>query len=213
MIIIIIPLLVVMLIFFWRYLKIETISEPIVRYSEIKDSLKTGDILSVSYDNINGFLVRLFSGSSYIHTGLVLRNENGVYVLESGFYKNKRGIMLSPLNRWIGKNSKIRISYSSLIGPGLDSKRLLDVYEKTKECDINMFVVSWMQTLIKTKYKEQNKKSYFCSEYVCYCLQELGVVEKIHKPGNYTPNDILFGRIPMSNEYCYMMPVKIGVQN
>ena len=171
------------------------------------NSAKTGDILAVAYGSKRAGLVKVFTGSMWAHSAIIIKNENQSYVLEVARYSmNKRGIMVMPLDKWLSKNGNNKIAVSRYLGTPIANSYISHFLEKNEKIREEMNVANWLSAMVKRSYIPQNKKKMFCSELVCYFLQEIGIMRKKYRPSGYKPWELLYGNIPLSTGCTYDKP-------
>lgn len=171
------------------------------------NSAKTGDILAVAYGSKRAGLVKVFTGSMWAHSATIIKNENQSYVLEVARYSmNKRGIMVMPLDKWLSKNGNNKIAVSCYLGVPIPDYRIADFLENNEKIREEMNVANWLNAMVKRSYTPQNKKKMFCSELVCYFLQQTGIMKKKYRPSGYKPWELLYGNIPLSRGCTYSKP-------
>jgi hypothetical protein len=212
-------LLILLLLFIWKSLSIDNFEMDHVGIDDFISRSNTGDIIGVSYKSVTGNLVNLFSNSYWTHLGMVIKSDNlmycekskcGIYIFEVCYYRSFRGVHFMSLEEFMRKNGDFEISYVSLRGDKVNNDDLFKIYERTKSCDINLFIPYWMITLIKQKYRgleEQN--TYFCSEFIMMLLHELNIAKKKNRPCNHSPNEIMLSMIELEHDYMYDMPKRI----
>jgi hypothetical protein len=187
------------------------------------DSFKTGDIIGVSYTNPFGWFVTGWSNSIWSHIGVVWRdpNTNYPYVLEAANYgKNYDGLITVPLNEWFRINKRNIIGYMSInISP--DSEKMMTHFESLKKYGLDTYNINWIRLIQKQLYDSDkfdkpncidNKTRYVCYELSIMMLQNVGVVEKKLMPSSYFPRDIMYGKLPLINNYQYSSTVLIDTQ-
>ena len=115
----------------------------IVLYNETKSinsfnskfsDLDNGDLIFVSYNNILGKIVKVWSGSKWTHVGMIFKNpDNGnLSVLEVAEYNNpnfEKGVIEVPLNAWLKMNKDFEIGYRKM-NIKTTSYELYDLFEK-----------------------------------------------------------------------------------
>ena len=73
--------------------------------------------------------------------------------------------------------------------------------------------VSWLKTLIKRRYTDEDygsRTKYYCSEYITHVLQEADVVRKDYHPDGYKPWELLYGDMPFMKPHEYGRYFLIG---
>jgi preprotein translocase subunit YajC len=220
-------LLIILILFIFILFQIYRFSDKKLKKYPLSKYLKnlcTGDLLLVSYHSVHGKIVKVFTSSQWTHVGIILKIEKsydcvfdeGYYVAEVARYnRNTKGVIIKPLLEWLNWNDGRKIGlrklcqiYDAEIGKERN-KKLFDIIMSTKNLEENMNILSWSQALIKKKYKESTYKSFFCSQYVSYCLQQAGIIKKKWNPENYQPWEFLYGNIHTLYPYYYNKGVVI----
>ena len=185
---------------------------PEVAYANIRP----GDILTVSYNSIRGKLVKIFTGSMWTHSGLVVETDGHLFVVEVANYKNDvSGVVIKPLEDWFDWNSSRLLGWRPYCGRRFPLEKVLRTVQYDAERDIkpDMNVVNWLKTLVKRKYSDLHygdRSKYYCSEYITHLLQESGVVRKEYHPDGYKPWELLYGDMPFSTGHNYGSYYLIG---
>jgi hypothetical protein len=118
-------------------------------FSEIQDSLQTGDLVFVSYKNTLGYFMRGWAHSVWTHVGMIMRNGEELYIMETADYSsvkepfkdvlkeskdsrnretislkqfNKKGIFVVPFEIWKSLNKHHTISCVPLETPEAPQK-------------------------------------------------------------------------------------------
>lgn len=160
------------------------------------------DLLCACIPNIYGKLIKFFTGSSLTHMGMIVMINNEPHVLEVGYYKNKRGSLLFPLDKWLDKFSIFDIVVTQYSGD-VTSDEILTAFFDLTPCDIDMNVTNWLRTVVKFKNKncektnrtKRKKTEYFCTEFIVTILQRLKVFDDSYRPDSYSPAMVMHGRV------------------
>lgn len=166
----------------------------------------TGDIICVSYDSLRGGLVKIFTGSAWTHIGLIVKTKNSINVVEVAHYEDWSGVTWRPLDKWLDLNNGRIIAIRKYQGKKFPGKKLLQKIKETEHYKPDLNVINWLNALRKINYRPQNKLSYYCSEYICHLLQEIGVMKKIYLPSGYKPWELLYGELPLEEFHHYSNP-------
>lgn len=172
----------------------------------VRNNLKTGDLLGVSYTTFHGKLVRIFTGSDWTHLGLVLFRGGQPYVIEIARYDaDNKGVIIKPLDTWIDWNKNRTLAWRSYYSTtSFPEKELDKLVKETQHYDENMNVATWLRTMYRQEHNyDENKSSYYCTEYIGFLLQEIGVLKKKYKPGNYQPWEYVYGSLPCRKNHAY----------
>lgn len=169
---------------------------------------QTGDIVGVAYTSKRARLVRVFTGSMWIHTGIVVRTHDGTpWVLEAARYDPEtKGMLASPLSEWLHYNEDHTVAWRKHIGGTISSRKLRRVLAKVRRAKVNLYVVDWLKTMYKTSYDSTVLKrgKYYCSEFVALMMQELSIMGKQYDPSGYKPWELLYSSdLPLLGEHEY----------
>jgi len=178
---------------------------------KIHKHLKTGDLIGISYPSLRGKLVKVFTGSSWAHVGMIIEMKGkGPCVLEMGRYSRcKRGVLIHPIEEWLEFNDEKLITwrpYHGSLAPS-DRLKLEQFLEKHKHKREDMFIVSWLKSMVKMSYTPNKvKNEYYCSEFIAHLLQEIGIIRKDCDPSGYCPQELLSGNLPLLGQHRYEQP-------
>lgn len=190
----------------FRYNSCDDNDLPSTTRKKCIDKAQTGDIVVVSYTSKRGKIVRVFTGSLWIHVGLIVRTRAGkVYVLEAARYsRSEHGILAKPIEEWLDFNEGNFIAWRPYKGKGIDPTSLRGLLEETSKADVNLFVVDWLKTMYKTSYvPHKTRDKYYCSEFVAHSLQELKVLSRVNDPSGYKPWELLYGDLELRRGHSY----------
>lgn len=197
--------IVLLLILFIIY-RICNIDETIIKSINSLDTLNTGDLVFVKYDNPLGYLMRVWSGSKWTHIGMIYKSESGdLFVMETANYSKDKGVLLIPLYKWQRFNKNCEVSIMKLNAPeNFDRNVLYENFLKLKDKKLDTFNTKWIRLLTKHKYKSLAKQQNItCYELIVHILQESNVVRKIHSPSSYFPKDFIDKNIPYESGFSY----------
>lgn len=174
-------------------------------FSKIKKKLRTGDIIVISYDSYRGKLVKIFTGSSWTHCGMIYKDKDKLYVIEMARYSSdERGLILKPLDDWIDWNIKYNIAIRKYTGiKKFPKRKLKHVLDQSAHFEEDFNVTSWLKTIIDLRYDGVEKDYFYCSEFITYAMQKIGVLKKIIKPSSYKPWQLLYGKLHFNKGYTY----------
>lgn len=187
-------------------------SYPNQKSIESLHSFKPGDLIVFSGLKIDATLVRLFTGSSYSHTTIVLDNnlkghpEQKVAIAESSSYsslpdfrnrKCKPGVQIHYLETWLNAYRSYGKAWWVPLNKPLSSQArsnmqrwLWDLHERQVRYSCWKSIGAWLKVnryLIDSD--EQNIQQIFCSELVTQALQVAGVVDKSIISCEQTPQE------------------------
>jgi len=156
-------------------------------------NLKTGDILVVGYKNVFGLFITSWSGSLWSHTGIVFKDESGIYVLEAANYgKNYNGAFKIPFDVWLKINGNSHIAILKYCGKGFPKEQLIEEFNKYSEVKLDTYSHRWVRFLIKRLYKGPKvESSYTCYEMTVSILQHIGVMKKKYTFSSYFPREFV----------------------
>ena len=172
-------------------------SEKNISY-HIKNSgsltLKSGDLVFVSYKNILGKAAKLWSGSKWTHLGMIYKEpiSEKLYVLEMAEYNNpnlEKGALKVSYDIWLELNKDNEIMYKQ-IPKIIDSRKVLSSFLKFKEKKLHRF--GWNPSKYKHLLFPERElpEKITCVEFVVLLLQELDVLSKDNHPSFYSAWDV-----------------------
>lgn len=188
-------------------------------YKSFCSNLKSGDLLLFSGNAWYSRLIEYFSSSKYSHIGIVLKDEDKYYLLESGLeeYPDKKvfGVQLTDLekiydNCIVKKNSKLYIR--KLVYEKDITENIKNAYQKVKDCPYDTDVCDWIWALLELKgdipeLKYDRVDKFWCSALATYILEKCELVDKKVPWTLIAPCDYSFGnektRIKFINECSY----------
>ncbi len=170
---------------------------PVVPYANVRDSLRTGDIVFCSGTYFFSNMIRWFTKSCWSHVGMIYRDDNleRVFVLES---ETLIGVRIAPLSKYLrdyhGKNKPYhgRIVVAR-VTPGpteneMKSAISFGMDELTKPYD-NMEILRIAIRILFRIGRRNRDRKYICSELVYECFRKAGVWFKFQKR-SISPDDI-----------------------
>lgn len=131
--------------------------------------LKTGDILTLAYKDKRTFFSAIATGSVWFHTGVVMKKDNELFVLECTIYRPKeyRGLIEIPLQEWRKINRK-HVKYAGVLSlnkPASSELLLSGLNQMRKDkVGVQWFDVGWLRFLSSKTCDEVAEESYFCSK-------------------------------------------------
>ena len=172
------------------------IDKKYLEISSIKDyeTLKSGDLVFVSYKNILGKAAKLWSGSKWTHLGMIYKEpiSEKLYVLEMAEYNNpnlEKGALKIPHDLWLELNKGNEIMYKP-IPKVVDSRKVISSFLKFKEKKLHRF--GW--NTVKYKHllfpERELPEKITCVEFIVLLLQELDVLSKDKHPSFYSAWDV-----------------------
>ena len=164
---------------------------PVVKYEDIKDEIKSGDVLFTAGDSILSKLIRWLTGSPWSHVGFVMRHDfiDRNMVFES---VDSKGVRIITLKSYMedfecsGKPYKGAVALARLDDFEATAKELNDLgsfgadlmgsnYDWLELVRIG-YRILWYK-LTKSAYKRlgPGNKLYICTEYLRECFLKVGV--------------------------------------
>lgn len=172
------------------------------KYKEIRDDLKTGDILLFSGQEPVSGIIKLVTRSKWSHSAMVLKipDYDMVFIWESGISKAKDFFEGKPVLgvQLVLLSERLRLSSDPIICRPLKNALTDDQYQKMIEFrnEIkNRPYEKNMVELFKSAYDGpfgQNKEdlsSIFCSEMIAEALQRVGLLTEDIPSNEWTPAD------------------------
>lgn len=181
--------------------------EAIMRrsYDNIRDTLKTGDIVLCSGKGTVSTIIKAFSRSRWSHVGMVLRlpaEFDFVLCWESttlgklkDVYANepKKGVQLVPLSERV-RTYDGEIAIRQLSGIDLTNSHIAELNALRREMRGKPYEQDRLE-LFKSVYdgpggaNEEDLSSLFCSELVAEAYQRLGLLPSAKPSNEYVPAD------------------------
>lgn len=166
-----------------------------------------GDLLFLSGETSGEKTCRWASGSPFSHVSIIFLENNIPYVLEcdiGGHHTD--GIRIMTL-----KSKLLRQQQNAVVGyRRLRSHRLLkssdfvNVYEKYKdEFEFDTSMAAWLWGSSSPK-----RKKMFCSEFVCFALDKLGVCTFDRPHYTYSPGDLTSWKFMKMNKGMLYSPIE-----
>jgi hypothetical protein len=170
---------------------------PVLDYGQVREQLRTGDIVFCSGSYLFSRLIQWFTKSVWSHVGIIYRDEHlgRIFVLES---EMAVGVRLAPLSKYLrdyhGRNrpyhGQIVIGRITPEPDGQLLKRAINfgMDELTKPYDNLEILRIAYRTLFKRGRRVRDRK-YICSELAYEAFRKAAVVFKFnHK--SISPDDI-----------------------
>ena len=166
--------------------------------------LKSGDLLFVSYQNLLGKFMKVWSNSKWTHVGIVYRDsEDRIFVMETSNYDSPyTGVILIPISEWYKYNRNQLIGVKQI--NKINSKTLMNSFRNLHSKKLDTFGISWMRLATKSPFENlKERENITCFELVVYLLQETDVIKKELSPSSYFPIDLIKENIPLNKEYSF----------
>lgn len=184
------------------------IDKKSLEISDIKDyeTLKSGDLVFVSYKNLLGKSIRVLSASEYSHVGMIFKDTTQVspddlYVLEIADYNDSKdsGVLKIPYEKWLKLNKHHDIYIRKLNDKDYEAKEIqskilnefnkLQKYKQQKLTDIlELKRMMFFEAYDDKKIEKLEKIT--CIELVVMMLQNLELMKKDSMPSSYYPCDL-----------------------
>jgi hypothetical protein len=181
-----------------------------------QDTLKTGDIVIVGYNNVFGKIVKSLTSSVWTHSGVLWRDPktNFLYVIELCVYKKLKikGIAKVPFDIWIELNKKHNLGLLKYSGSiEVCSNKMDEIFKKYENIELDKFNYKWYRFLYTQNYKQEKERNiYTCFEFTIKLLQEVGVYKKNYLCSSYFPGDIGNNNIKTNLNFYYQPVIKIS---
>lgn len=159
------------------------------RYEDIKDSLKTGDVIGFCGTFVEHFLVRVYTRCPLSHVGIVYRNDkNELFIFEStnnSCYDvltgldSRSGLVLERLEDKLSTYSNYKffhIPFINLYGKEVDKKKMERKMKKLNCHKFNDDTTSWVWSFV-FDIEPDDDKGRICSETVHELLVHIGIAE------------------------------------
>lgn len=168
----------------------------VVPYSDLRDRLKSGDLLFASGDYLVSMTIQKFTNSVWSHVGIVFRLDiiDRVLLLES---VEDVGVRFAPLSKYLtdysdSKPYRGRIALARC--GGVDSNAINDIArfgidELTRPYD-NDEIAAIVARIALGLGRRQYDRQYICSELVYECFRHAGSEFKYDRRGFISPENI-----------------------
>ena len=197
------------------------------KYKEIRDVLKTGDIVLFSGQGGISTAIKVFSKSKWSHIGIVVKSKelNTVFLLESTTLNNvtdvetqsyKKGVQIVDLSTRVEKfDGSISVK---LLNKELseDQLKIINLFrEEIKNRPYERSEAELIKSLVdigKFTENEKDLSSIFCSELVAEALMRVSVIKSDLPSNEYIPKDFSDGgffETKMINNFSYSKEIKI----
>jgi hypothetical protein len=174
------------------------------------NSLQSGDLLSVSYNNQLGTFVSFWSRSFSSHPALVYRrSDTEIFIVEGAHYDGTKWkhVIVIPIKEWLEHNKKYLVAITKFKGPRITNDQMERGIAKISHLKLQSFKLSWIRFIQKSKpYTPPRENRYVCYEILMILLQELGIVKKLYSVSNNWPGDFCWGRLELEDGYSYEYP-------
>ena len=144
-----------------------------MKYSELRDKIKTGDVLAVKGAGFFSSLIRVFTGESYSHVAMFVWDVGGLFVFE---FVEGVGYQSMPASEWLRRRSKQRVL--CCIAPETIHENAFEVsiaaksYRNAKAAQRSYGWLSllkvWVSQITSKRFKV---RQLVCSTFVQHCWQ------------------------------------------
>ena len=167
-----------------------------VNYTDIRNKIKTGDILFCSGNYPVSYVIRKFSDSIFSHVAFVFSWNDRILVLES---VEDDGVRAVPLSRYVRNYENSQYPYNGRLFLARHKDnftktnvnkmlgRAADLLNRKYDQD-EIGKIMWRITTGLGKHKTDNE--YICSEFVDECFQEIGITLERDQNGFIFPEHI-----------------------
>ncbi len=192
------------------HLKIENISKS---YFDIKDSLKTGDLLFLTSNENQCKAVRYYGNFEFSHVGMIIRVDDIIFILESDydcsfdFMKKKQlklGVhVISFEEKMLNMFYKNYYFGVKRINKDINIQKLEEIMEEGKNINFEARHLNFLACKVKKEWYSKifNRKNHMmCSEFMAYTLKKLGIIANKYPDNFYTIYDIA-NNLHLENSY------------
>lgn len=156
---------------------------PVTPYEQVRDQLRTGDLVFCSGSYLFSRAIQRFTRSVWSHVGIVYRDDalQRLFVLES---ETGIGVRLVPVSKYLRDYHGRRRPYRgeivvARVQPEVDRERVhraisFGMDELTKPYDNSEILRIMMRILFRVSRRTRDRK-YICSELVFECYRRAGV--------------------------------------
>lgn len=161
---------------------------------EIKDNLKTGDLIFLSGPTFGEKAIKLYTNSYFSHVGLIIKENNKLFIFESDLGQGyRKGVRMIPLEEKLQKYSGHNIGAIRYIKNELNLDKVLSIIKDIIHYDFDNNMLSWLlsksHNIIYNMVKPSDKA--FCSEIITYVFQKMNIISDLdvrttyYSPKNY----------------------------
>jgi len=187
--------------------------------------MQTGDLVFVSYQNLFGYFMRGITNSVWTHVGMIMRDGDELYVLETADYSSvnlkpnkdfkSNGILVLPWEDWKSLNKHHSISLMKINTPkDWDNRKLVREFLQVQNKNLDTFSTGpsvWWKALRKQRFYDtrNEKRNITCSELVVRIYQESDVSKKIYTPGSYNTGNLIERNLELNEGFKFEKPVRL----
>lgn len=199
-------------------------------YDDIKNSLKTLDIIGFCGSPLDHFFVRAYVSSPISHIGMVFRDvdkrlpsttdSNDLYVFESTNNSkidvlvglpNRAAPVLTPLHEKLSTYSNhrfvlIRLLNTDIHNDNIKNDAVLNYIRRANTRPFNGNVMTWVRAVLY-KEKPAYEHGLFCSHLIAQLYQELGIIGNREFPFCILPSRFYTRDLEMCKGYFFGEPL------
>lgn len=175
------------------------------KYEEIRDDLKTGDIVLFSGKGFISWLIKKVTKNEYSHVGMIIRIDGFDFValwesttlsdVPDIWHKKKKGVQIVQLSerlRHYDGKVAVRLLHDFEFGEN-ENKIITELRHEVNNRPYEKNFLSLAKSALDSTFLGKNKKkdlsSLFCSELVAEAYMRLGLIAKNQISSEYTPAD------------------------
>lgn len=179
------------------------------------DEIDTGDVILLSYSNMQSIFNQGITCMKFIHAALVSKEGSNLYVFEFSNYFNKKiGFLKLPFSEWLkyNKNSLMLINKLNIKNDNEEKRKKLSLdinnfrNNNMTESDFDFGEYLGRYLFPQNKYKDfdNTRTDYACYELILNILKEIGVIENIGPTESYVTDDLIgMKKFELNSNYDY----------
>ena len=115
---------------------------------------------------------------------------------------------MRTLDEWMDWNNEYIVALRKYNGKNkFPKKKLQRLLNELSDVEVDISLVSWLKSTVRRRYQEYEKNYYYCSEFIAYMMQRIGMMKKIITPSSYKPWELLYDNLRLNSGYSYLDPV------
>jgi hypothetical protein len=185
-------------------------TNTIKKYMEVRETLKTGDVVAFGGTNIGAFIIRFFTWSRYSHVGLIVRvpmpnNDSRIFFIEAD---DKKGVVLVRLSSKMVhyKGDATLFKLKRLLPTAQNDEQSIYKYslgQLGKDYDMPAIKgISEKILGVLNKVNPQDDGSFICSELVARALQNGNYISADQNASYMSPKNI-------TELKCFEIPMRL----
>ena len=166
------------------------------------DDIDTGDLLLVSYSNLDAITSNSMIGLKFTHASICSREGSNLYIYELANYFNEiTGFIKIPFSEWLKYNKNTLILYNKLKITNdsyIKRKYLSIMFDKFRKKHMTDGVFNMVDFSVRYFMPEQNyssldfnSKNYACYEVILAMMKDIGIISEMKSTENYTTDDMI----------------------